>query len=100
MAVCQGALVNSRLDRLLGIDYIRNFLRNAELGKIEELRQACLYTPIGRTEFPAASAISKDEANRLCVLSGEIMADVLGNFPWEFERMMSEVSDFEKLIGY
>ena len=33
------------------------------------------------------------------VLAGELMAELLGHFPWEFERMLQDVIDFEVEIG-
>jgi hypothetical protein len=32
-------------------------------------------------------------------LAGELMAEVLGYFPWEFERMFENVIAFERAIG-
>lgn len=39
----QGALINSRLDHLLGFELIRQFVDGVEAGKIERLRQAAVY---------------------------------------------------------
>ncbi len=98
MAACQGALVNARLDRLLGVQLVNEYLAKAESGLLESLRQSCLYTSIGTGGLPRDS-VDRDEAKNLCVLSGEVMADVLGNFPWEWKRMSSDVSSFERGVG-
>ena len=33
------------------------------------------------------------------ILAGELWADVLGHFPWDFERMLDKVIAFENSIG-
>lgn len=98
MAACQGALVNGRLDRLLGLSVVGEYLARAESGELEKLRQACLYTGIGTGEFPSLE-VTREDARNLCVFSGEVMADVLGGFPWEWERMSSDVTEFERSVG-
>lgn len=98
LAACQGALVNSRLDRLLGLNQINKFIAHAESGHLETIRQSCLYAGIGDGDIPSTS-ITKEDAQQLCVLSGEVMADVLGNFPWEWERMIAQVKEFEREAG-
>ena len=44
-------------------------------------------------------AVGIEDARLLTVLSGEVMAEVLGYFPWEFERMLDSVMEFERNIG-
>jgi hypothetical protein len=46
-----------------------------------------------------SARISQERACDLTVLAGELMAEVLGHFPWEFERMMESVVEFERSIG-
>ncbi len=99
MAACQGALVNSRLDHLLGIPDLKEYLAKAESGDLEKLRQGCLYTGVGTGEFPS-DEVTRTVARDLCVFAGEVMADVLGNFPWEWKRMSSDVAEFEQSIGF
>jgi AbiV family abortive infection protein len=98
LAACQGALVNSRLDRLLGLEQINKFIAHAESGHLETIRQSCLYAELGGGDFPSTS-ITEEDARQLCVLSGEVMADVLGHFPWEWERMIAQVKEFEREVG-
>ena len=43
--------------------------------------------------------IDEDRARTLVVFAGKLMAEVLGHFPWEFERMIENVSAFEREIG-
>jgi AbiV family abortive infection protein len=100
IAVVSGALINARLDRVLGKDTVRKILHEAESDELEKTRQACLYIDIedGRAMTPA-ERIDEIRARDLTVLAGEVMAEVLGHFPWEFERMMEQVIAFERLIG-
>jgi hypothetical protein len=98
MAACQGALVNSRLDRLLGIPALKDYLARAESGDLEKFRQGCLYTGVGTGDFPS-EGVTREDAQSLCVFAGEVMADVLGNFPWEWKRMSSDVAEFERSVG-
>lgn len=100
IGVMSGALVNARLDRVLGKDVIRRILHEAESDVMERTRQACLYVDMrdGHAITPA-QAISKERAQTLVVLAGELMVEVLGYFPWEFERMLDAVIAFERSIG-
>ena len=52
----------------------------------------------GRAVTPS-EAIDAERARVLTVLAGELMAEVLGYFPWEFERMLDSVIAFERSIG-
>ena len=100
IGVVSGALINARLDRVLGKDKVRKILHEAESDELEKTRQACLYvdTENGRTVTPA-ERISQARAQDLTVFAGELLAEVLGHFPWEFERMMERVVTFEREIG-
>jgi AbiV family abortive infection protein len=101
VGVISGAVVNSRLDRILGIKAVKRLLQDADSGKIERLRQECLYFDVedGRVVIPA-QRIGADTARFFIVLAGELMAESLGHFPWEFERMLQDVIDFEVEIGF
>lgn len=96
-----GALINHRLDRILGHERVSELLSDAESGRMEELRQKCLYFersadgPI----IPSAQ-ITREIARDFTVLSGELMAEVLGNFPWEFDRLIALIAKYEIKIGY
>jgi AbiV family abortive infection protein len=100
IAVMSGALINARLDRVLGKDVVRKMLHLAESDELEKIRQSCLYIDIqnSRAVIPS-EAIDAEQARILTVLAGEIMMEVLGHFPWEFERMRDNVIAFERSIG-
>jgi hypothetical protein len=100
IGVVSGALINAPLDRVLAKDKVRRILHEAESDELEKARQACLYIDIedGKTVVPSAR-ISQERASDLAILAGELMAEVLGHFPWEFEQMMESVIEFERAIG-
>jgi AbiV family abortive infection protein len=100
IGVVSGALINARLDRILGKDVVKKLLHEAESDEFEKTRQACLYIDI-KDGIPVTPAeqISEERARTLVILAGELMAEVLGHFPWEFERMLDAVMTFEEQIG-
>ena len=95
-----GALVNARLDRVLGFDTVRKLLNIAQSNGLEKQRQDCLYIAIhdGRTTTPR-DRVDAEQARLFKVFAGEVMAEVLGHFPWEFERMLDSLIAFERSIG-
>jgi hypothetical protein len=84
----------------LGQEVIRKILHQAESDELEKIRQGCLYIDVqdGRAVMPS-EAIDLDCSRVLTVLAGELIAEVLGHFPWEFERMLGNVIAFERSIG-
>jgi AbiV family abortive infection protein len=100
LAAGTGALVNSRLDRLLGLEAVVSFLDDVEEGKIEHLRQACLYsdTKEGQLYLPSEQ-IQDTQARLYLVIAGEVLAEVAGADPTEWERILTRVREFEKQIG-
>ncbi len=46
-----------------------------------------------------SAPISQERARDLTILPGELMPEILGHFPSEFERMMESVVEFERAIG-
>lgn len=100
LGVVSGALINSRLDRILGKDVVKKLLHEAESDEFEKTRQACLYidTKDGVPVTPAEQ-IGEERARTLVILAGELMAEVLGHFPWEFDRMLDAVMTFEEQVG-
>jgi len=100
IGVMSGALINARLDRVLGKGVVKKLLHEAESDELEKTRQSCLYieTKDGNPVTPRQQ-ISEERARTLVVLAGELMAEVLGHFPWEFERMIENVIAFEREIG-
>lgn len=100
IGVVSGALINARLDRVLGKDVIRKVLHQAESDELEKIRQSCLYIDVqGDRAVTPSQVIDAEHARVFTVLAGELMAEVLGYFPWEFERMLDNVIAFERAIG-
>lgn len=78
LAACSGALVNSRMDRVLGVEKITSFISDCEKGKLEKLRQSCLYTDTdqGRQKILIPMGqISKEQALFYICLAGELLAE-------------------------
>ena len=100
VGVLSGGLVNARLDRVLGVEAVRRILDEAENGVLEKTRQSCLYVDI-RSAGPVlpTDTVGAGRARELTVLAGELMAEVLGRFPWEFDRMLNNVVRFEMELG-
>jgi AbiV family abortive infection protein len=100
MAVMAGAVVNARLDRILGLKEVRKLLQDVESGKLEQLRQSCLYIDMvdGRVVKPE-DVVDVTTARFFVILAGELWAETLGHFPWEFRRMIGKVTAFEIEIG-
>jgi AbiV family abortive infection protein len=101
LAAGAGAVVNSRLDRILGMPAVIAFLDDVESGKIEPLRQSCLYSDAdgGQLLLPAEQ-VRPERARFFTVLSGEVLAEVAGFPASEWKRLIVRVQDFEKRIGH
>ncbi|OBP74352.1 hypothetical protein BAE39_18595 [Mesorhizobium loti] len=100
ISVMSGALVNARLERILGKNTVRRVLHEAESDELEKTRQQCLYVDMaeGRAVTPT-ERIGEPRARELTILAGELMAEILGHFPWEFERMMLNIVAYERQLG-
>ncbi len=102
LAACSGALVNSRMDRILGIDRVASFISDCEKGNLEKFRQSCLYTDINQGEqrmLLPVEQISREQALFYVCLAGEILAEVGGIEPSTHERLLDKVDKFEKENG-
>ena len=100
IGVLSGGLINARLDRVLGVDVVRRILGEAESGVLEKTRQSCLYVDIGSTgPVLPSDVVSAERGRELTILAGELMAEELGYFPWEFDRMLDSVVRFEIDLG-
>lgn len=101
LAAGAGALVNSRLDRILGMPAVIAFLEDVERGEIEPLRQSCLYSDVvsGQLHLPSEQ-VRREQARFYVVLSGEVLAEVGGFEPSEWERLIAKIQEFEKQIGH
>jgi hypothetical protein len=74
-----GALINARLDRVLGKDVVRKILHDAESDGIEKLRQACLYIDLQDGVAVTPEEMIDEQRSRVFViLAGELVAEVLG----------------------
>jgi AbiV family abortive infection protein len=101
LGLVPGAVINARLDRILGAKQIKQVLEDAESGQLERLRQSCLYVDVidGKTLLPE-DIITEAQARFLSVLAGEMWVEILGHFPWEFEEMLAKVIAYEIKIGF
>jgi AbiV family abortive infection protein len=101
LAAGAGALVNARLDRILGFPAVVEFLERTERGEIEKLRQSALYSDSNEDllHIPA-ERITKAQALFHIVLAGELLAEVGGLEPDEWGRLLRRVQDFEQISGH
>jgi AbiV family abortive infection protein len=101
LGLVPGAVVNARLDRILGAKEIKRVLEDAESGRLERRRQSCLYVDVvdNKPVLPD-DIITEEQARFLTVLAGEIWAEILGHFPWDFEAMIGEVIEYELRLGF
>jgi AbiV family abortive infection protein len=101
LAAGAGSLINARLDRILGMPAVIAFLDDVESGKIEPLRQSCLYSDAeaGQLLLPTEQ-VRPERARFFTVLSGEVLAEVAGFPASEWERLIVRVQGFEKQIGH
>jgi AbiV family abortive infection protein len=101
LAAGAGALVNARLDRILGMDRVIDFLDRVERNELEQLRQSCLYTDAKKSALLIpAERIASSDATFHVILAGEVLAEVGGFEPEEFERLLAKVEAFERAIGH
>lgn len=100
LAAFGGALINSRLVRLLGVARVASFLKDAETGKLERFRQDCLYLAYDRSGPVLPSAVVSSSLAALhIVVSGEVIAESLGFPDSEWVRLLASVTDTENRLG-
>ena len=100
LAAGAGALVNSRLDRVLGLARVIKFLDEVENGKIERLRQSCLYADHdGKKPIIPKEIVTGQQSLFYVVLAGELLAEIPGLDPKELERLLKKVKSFETRSG-
>lgn len=99
LAAMSGALINARLDRVLGSEFIPRFLDEAEEGRLEEFRQDCLYLDRrdGILHVPAES-ITSEQAARYVALSGAVLAEIQPD-SGAWSRVLEHVKEFEQSAG-
>ena len=63
--------------------------------------QSCLYSDIisGQLHLPSEQ-VGREQARFYVVLSGEVLAEVAGFDPSEWERLIAKIQEFEKQIGH
>lgn len=95
------ALVNARLDSLLGIETVELFLAAAANGQVEQERRRALYSDClnGDLHIPC-DAVKEVESTRYVVLAGECLLDVGGVDADEFTRIREMVEAFECRHGF
>lgn len=100
LGVVPGSIINARLDRLIGKKMVKSILEDVESGKIEKLRQSCLYIDFkdGRSQLPNEQ-VDQNTARLFVTLSGELWMEILGHFPWDFNRSLNKVQEVELAIG-
>lgn len=100
LGVVPGSIINARLDRLIGKKKVKAILEDVESGKIENLRQRCVYIDFrdGRSHLPNEQ-VDEDTARLFVTLSGELWMEILGHFPWDFHRMLKKVQEAELAMG-
>lgn len=96
LAAFAGLAINSRADRILGIDNVIVLFDLAESGALERIRQSSLYSEPrdGRIQVPL-SIRSRDQSVFLCSVAGELLAELGGLDPTTFNRLLADVQDFE-----
>jgi len=100
LAACAGAVVNSRLDRLLGVDNVNKFLSDVEGHKVEQLRQKCLYAELhGRAQHLPYESVTESDARFYLVLAGEILAEVSTFAGPDLLDFLTKVEEIEKDLG-
>lgn len=104
LAAFSGFLINSRADRILGLDNILRLLELAENGDLETIRQNSLYSSSenGLIRLPEQRR-SREDAVFFATACGELLCEIGGEPPSEFERLLTKVTTFENefpLEGY
>lgn len=101
IGIMSACLINARLDRILGIEFIEKMLTlSEEKNGFMKLRNSSVYIDYvnGKIVIPNEK-IDKELSKKLCVLSGEIMAETVGFFVWDWKDLLKEVNDFEIEVG-
>lgn len=80
VAACSGALVNARMDDIVGVDKITEFIEDCESGKLEKIRQMCLYADVskeGAIAIPEA-IVTKEQAAFYIAVAGQLLSQIEG----------------------
>ncbi len=92
-------MVNARCDRILGTDFVTQTIRKAKKGKLEDLRQRCLYigNRHGTLQLPS-KAIDSETSSKYVAIAGESLADIHPD-PDVHREFIHEVERFEVSAG-
>jgi AbiV family abortive infection protein len=80
VAACSGALVNARMDNIVGVDKVTEFIEDCESGKLEKIRQMCLYADVskeGAIVIPEA-IVTKEQAAFYIAVAGQLLSQIEG----------------------
>jgi AbiV family abortive infection protein len=80
VAACSGALVNTGLDDIVGVDKVTQFIEDCESGKLERIRQMCLYADVskeGAIIIPEA-VVTKEQAAFYITVAGQLLSQIEG----------------------
>lgn len=100
LAACAGAVINSRLDRILGRDRIIEFLKVAESKALELVRQNALYYQLqGINQHLPIEAVSESLAREYLVIAAELLVEVGFCDPVDWEEMLKWAEGIEHHIG-
>jgi len=80
VAACSGALVNARMDHILGLDNVTKFIEDCESGKLEAIRQMCLYADVGQEGTIAIpeSVVTRTQAALYIAVAGLLLSQIEG----------------------
>lgn len=104
VAACSGALVNTRMDDIVGIDKVTEFIEDCETGKLERVRQMCLYADVnkeGAIVIPEA-VVTKEQAAFYITVAGLLLSQIegaealRGGFQAKVEKFAAEHFEIEK----
>ena len=99
MAAMSGALVNARLDRILGMDFVIEFLDLVEGNELESLRQRSLYLDRkGEVLIRPKDLFGSSLSSKYVALAGEVLAEIMPD-PDVWEATLKLVKEFESNSG-
>lgn len=106
VAACSGALVNTRMDNIVGVDKVTEFIEDCEAGKLERVRQMCLYADVskeGAIVIPEA-VVTKEQAAFYITVAGLLLSQIEGaeslrnGFQAKAEKFAAEHFEIKKPI--
>jgi AbiV family abortive infection protein len=101
LAAAAGAVINSRMDRQLGIERVLSFIHDAETGALEESRQSALYFELRETgQHVPTESVSRQMALEHLVIALELFAEIVlpGGDSWT--ETLAWVDEVEERLGF